>query len=81
LPAPHSTPPHTHPCTLPPPPPGGRYGQELLPREMQRLIRANGRTPLPRTTTYARPPAHQSSLALTEAAEVPLAPLAMGYQR
>lgn len=48
---------------------------------MQRLIRANGRTPLPRTTTYARPPAHQSSLALTEAAEVPLAPLAMGYQR
>jgi FO synthase len=49
---------------------GAEHGQEKLPAEMERLIRAAGRTPRQRTTLYEDAPGERVSAAF---AAVPLA--------
>ncbi len=38
---------------------GAEWGQEMPPDQMEALIRAAGRIPRQRTTTYGEPPAEQ----------------------
>ncbi|GAB4814256.1 hypothetical protein N2152v2_001302 [Parachlorella kessleri] len=54
---------------------GAAHGQELPPQEMERVIRAAGRVPVPRTTLYGTPPAAQTQRSLQAG---PLQPLVTG---
>jgi FO synthase len=46
---------------------GAEHGQELPPEAMERLIRANGRTPRQRTTVYADAPAERRAASFAAA--------------
>ena len=46
---------------------GSQHGQELPPQAMERLIRANGRTPRQRTTLYADAPPDRRAASFTAA--------------
>ena len=61
---------------------GAAHGQEMLPEQMEALIRAAGRRPMQRTTLYEAVSAerHHASLAATPLAEVVNTP-ARKYQR